>query len=73
MREVLIALKDCYQNTKGLKKVKILTKGKAYLVYHKLYNNIMVVNDTGHVTTFRMSLFTTQSVARDSKLKELGL
>ena len=72
MKETMIAIKDCYMNVNGGKKIKVLTKGKKYTFLKSGYN-VVVVNDIGRVATFRLSLFTTISNHRNNKLGQLGL
>lgn len=72
MKETMIAIKNCYKNVNGDKKVKILTKGKKYTFIKNGYN-VIVVNDIDQVTTFRLNLFTTISKYRNNTLEELGI
>ena len=72
MKETMIAIKDCYKNVNGGKKVRVLTKGKKYTFLKNGYN-VMVINDIDQVATFRLSLFTTISNTRNNKLEKLGI
>jgi hypothetical protein len=73
MKEELIAIKNCYNNVNGGKKVKVITEGKKYTAFFKNGYNVMVVNDIEQVATFRISLFTTISNDRNNKLEQLGI
>ena len=72
MKETIIVIKDHYENVRGGKKIKVLTKGKKY-VYLRINNDIIVVNDLGVTSTYRKSLFTTVSNSRNNKLDLLGI
>ena len=80
MKETIIAIKDHYENVRGGKKVKVLTKGKKYVylmipgasVRNRL-GDIIVVNDLDITSTYRKSLFTTVSNSRNNKLDLLGI
>lgn len=45
MKETIIAIKDHYENVRGGKKVKVLTKDKKYVYLRNIIGDITVVND----------------------------
>jgi len=73
MKETIIAIKDHYENVRGGKKVKVLTKGKKYVYLRNRLVDIIVVNDLDTTSTYRRSLFTTVSNSRNNKLELLGI
>jgi DNA/RNA-binding domain of Phe-tRNA-synthetase-like protein len=79
MKETIIAIKDHYENVRGSKKVKLLTKGKKYVYLKSGYSDVtkgdhvILVNDIGITCVYKRSLFTTVSNSRNNKLDLLGI
>lgn len=73
MKETIIAIKDHYENIRGGKKVKVLTKGNKYVYLKSGYSDVIVVNDIDITSIYRRSLFTTVSNSRNNKLHLLGI
>ena len=73
MKETIIAIKDHYENVRGGKKVKVLTKDKKYVYLRNNIGDITVVNDIDITKTYRSKLFTTVSNSRNNKLELLGI
>jgi uncharacterized pyridoxamine 5'-phosphate oxidase family protein len=73
MKETIIAIKDHYENVRGGKKVKVLTKDKKYVYLRNIIGDITVVNDIDITKTYRSNLFTTVSNSRNNKLELLGI
>ena len=73
MKDCVVAVKDHYENVRGGKKVKVLTKGKKYVYLRNRLGDIIVVNDLDVTNTYRKSLFTTISNSRNNKLDLLGI
>ena len=76
MKETIIAINNHYENIRGSKKVKVLTKGKKYIHIRSLSHNgcdVIVVNDCDVTRIYKSSLFTTMSSSRNQKLESLGI
>ena len=73
MRDCVVAVKDHYENIKGSKKVKVLTKGKKYVYLSLHIGHYTVVNDLDITGTYTKKLFTTVSNSRNNKLESLGI
>jgi hypothetical protein len=76
MKETIIAINNHYENIRGSKKVKVLTKGKKYIHIRSLSRNghdVIVVNDFGVTRIYKSSLFDTISSSRNQKLESLGI
>lgn len=73
MKETIIAIKDHYENVRGGKKVKVLTKDKKYVYLRNIIGDITVVNDIDITKTYRSNLFTTVSNSINNKLELLGI
>jgi hypothetical protein len=73
MKETIIAIKDHYENVRGGKKFKVLTKGKKYVYLKDMFGHYKVVNDLDLTSTYRKNLFTTVSNSRNNKLDLLGI
>jgi hypothetical protein len=76
MKETIIAINNHYENIRGSKKVKVLTKGKKYIHIRSLSRNghdVIVVNDCGVTRIYKSSLFDTISSSRNQKLEQLGI
>ena len=80
----VVAIKDYYNNIRGSRKVKVLTKSKHYQIIgtptinstlFQHYNSVYfrVKDDTGVIKNYKRSLFTDVSNSRSNKLKELGI
>ena len=73
MKDCVVAVKDHYENVRGGKKVKVLTKGKKYVYLRNRLGDIIVVNDLDITSTYTKKLFTTVSNSRNNKLDLLGI
>ena len=76
MKETIIAINNHYENIRGSKKVKVLTKGKKYIHIRSLSrpgHDVIVVNDCGVTRIYKSSLFDTISSSRNQKLEQLGI
>lgn len=76
MKETIIAINNHYENIRGSKKVKVLTKGKKYTHIRSLGINghdVIVVNDCDVTRIYKSSLFDTISSSRNQKLESLGI
>jgi tRNA A37 methylthiotransferase MiaB len=73
MKETVIAINNRYENIRGFKKVKVLTKGKKYVYLKSGYSDVVIVNDCGVTRIYKSSLFDTISSSRNQKLESLGI
>ena len=73
MKDYVIAVKDHYENIRGVKKVKVLTKGKKYVYLRDILGHYRVVNDLDITCTYTKKFFTTVSNSRNNKLDLLGI
>jgi hypothetical protein len=73
MKDCVVAVRDHYENIRGVKKIKVLTKGKKYVYLKDMFGHYKVVNDLDVTGTYRKSLFTTVSNSRNNKLDLLGI
>lgn len=77
MIEIVVPVRDFYQNIPGQGKVKELTKGKLYECGIEKLNSItyfFIRNDLGDMKVYhKKNMFITKSMSRDNKLKDLGL
>jgi glyoxylate carboligase len=76
MKETIIAINNHYENIRGSKKVKVLTKGKKYIHIRSLSRNghdVVIINDLGVASIYKSSLFDTISNSRNQKIESLGI
>jgi hypothetical protein len=73
MKDCVVAVRDHYENIRGVKKIKVLTKGKKYVYLKDMFGHYKVVNDLDVTGTYRKSLFTTVSNSRNNRLDLLGI
>ena len=73
MKDYVIAVKDHYENIRGSKKVKVLTKGKKYVYISSSVHLYAVINDLEMGCAYKKKFFTTVSNSRNNKLELLGI
>ena len=75
MIEIVIPVRDYYQNIPGQGKVKELTKGKSYecKIDHNYGSKYFsVITDLGYKKTYsKKNMFITKATARDNKINQI--
>jgi hypothetical protein len=72
---IVTPIKDYYENVKGGKKIKVLTKGKKYNYIKNIVGDLTIINDFNITSSYRKSLFRVVSKLelRNEKLNDLGI
>ena len=73
MKDCVVAVRDHYENIRGVKKIKVLTKGKKYVYLKTMLGHYTVVNDLDLTATYTKKFFTTVSNSRNNKLDLLRI
>ena len=75
MINIVIPIKDHYENIKGDGKIKVLTKGKKYNYIKNIVGYLTITNDFNITRNYRKSLFRVVSKLelRNEKLNDLGI